>query len=146
MNGDNMFLWSKVMSMWSGIMIFCIICITHTAVHAAVISILFRNFSVEVEHNSDFFFYITCHYLTLYCSSYILNLTLYPKIWALWFWSIVDVAGGYSASMLDAIRKTMIMSNGLKINKINEEGLTIKEVFRLATLGGSQGKETFYSL
>ncbi|XP_025060242.1 guanine deaminase isoform X3 [Alligator sinensis] len=49
-----------------------------------------------------------------------------------------DVAGGYSASMLDAIRKTMIMSNGLKINKINEEGLTIKEVFRLATLGGSQ--------
>ncbi|XP_019410905.1 PREDICTED: guanine deaminase [Crocodylus porosus] len=49
-----------------------------------------------------------------------------------------DVAGGYSASMLDAIRKTMIMSNGLKINKINEEGLTIKEVFQLATLGGSQ--------
>uniref|UniRef100_A0A674H8M8 Guanine deaminase n=1 Tax=Taeniopygia guttata TaxID=59729 RepID=A0A674H8M8_TAEGU len=49
-----------------------------------------------------------------------------------------DVAGGYSASMLDAIRKTMVASNSLQINKVNETGLTIEEAFRLATLGGSQ--------
>ncbi|XP_035414386.1 guanine deaminase isoform X1 [Cygnus atratus] len=49
-----------------------------------------------------------------------------------------DVAGGYSASMLDAIRKTMMASTTLQINKLNERGLTLKEVFRLATLGGSQ--------
>ncbi|NXG50574.1 GUAD deaminase, partial [Psilopogon haemacephalus] len=49
-----------------------------------------------------------------------------------------DVAGGYSASMLDAIRKTMVASNSLQINKVNETGLTLEEAFRLATLGGSQ--------
>ncbi|XP_046792673.1 guanine deaminase isoform X1 [Gallus gallus] len=49
-----------------------------------------------------------------------------------------DVAGGYSASMLDAIRKTVVASNALKINKVSEAGLTLKEAFRLATLGGSQ--------
>ncbi|KAK2513868.1 Gda [Columba guinea] len=49
-----------------------------------------------------------------------------------------DVAGGYSASMLDAIRKTMIASNSLQINKVNETGLTLEEAFQLATLGGSQ--------
>ncbi|OXB81729.1 UNVERIFIED_CONTAM: hypothetical protein H355_010290 [Colinus virginianus] len=49
-----------------------------------------------------------------------------------------DVAGGYSASMLDAIRKTVIASNTLKINKVSEAELTLKEAFRLATLGGSQ--------
>ncbi|KAL8203266.1 UNVERIFIED_CONTAM: hypothetical protein K2H54_046302, partial [Gekko kuhli] len=49
-----------------------------------------------------------------------------------------DVAGGYSASMFDAIRKALIVSNTLKINKENEDGLTLKEVFQLATLGGSQ--------
>ncbi|NXE80967.1 GUAD deaminase, partial [Cochlearius cochlearius] len=49
-----------------------------------------------------------------------------------------DVAGGYSASMLDAIRKTMMASNSLQINKVNEKGLTLAEAFQLATLGGSQ--------
>ncbi|NXG61099.1 GUAD deaminase, partial [Hemiprocne comata] len=49
-----------------------------------------------------------------------------------------DVAGGYSASMLDAIRKTMMASNSLQINKSNETGLTLEEAFQLATLGGSQ--------
>ncbi|XP_062455734.1 guanine deaminase isoform X1 [Rhea pennata] len=49
-----------------------------------------------------------------------------------------DVAGGYSASMLDAIRNTMIASNALQVNKVNKTGLTLKEAFRLATLGGSQ--------
>ncbi|NXB66063.1 GUAD deaminase, partial [Struthidea cinerea] len=49
-----------------------------------------------------------------------------------------DVAGGYSASMLDAIRKTMMASNTLQINKVNETGLTLEEAFQLATMGGSQ--------
>ncbi|XP_038258208.1 guanine deaminase isoform X2 [Dermochelys coriacea] len=49
-----------------------------------------------------------------------------------------DVAGGYSASMLDAIRRSISASNICQINKVNETGLTLKEAFRLATLGGSQ--------
>uniref|UniRef100_A0A8C3UPX4 Guanine deaminase n=1 Tax=Catharus ustulatus TaxID=91951 RepID=A0A8C3UPX4_CATUS len=49
-----------------------------------------------------------------------------------------DVAGGYSASMLDAIRKTMMASNSLQINKVNGTGITLEEAFQLATLGGSQ--------
>ncbi|KAF7250465.1 Guanine deaminase [Varanus komodoensis] len=49
-----------------------------------------------------------------------------------------DVAGGYSASMLDAIRKAIMVSNILNINKEDETALTLKEAFRLATLGGSQ--------
>lgn len=49
-----------------------------------------------------------------------------------------DVAGGYSSSMLDAIRRAVMVSNILSINKINTKTLTLKEVFRLATLGGSQ--------
>ncbi|XP_060136038.1 guanine deaminase isoform X2 [Zootoca vivipara] len=50
-----------------------------------------------------------------------------------------DVAGGYSASMLDAIRKAIMVSNMIHINKEDETCLTLKEVFQLATLGGSQG-------
>uniref|UniRef100_A0A6J0U4Z4 Guanine deaminase n=2 Tax=Pogona vitticeps TaxID=103695 RepID=A0A6J0U4Z4_9SAUR len=49
-----------------------------------------------------------------------------------------DVAGGYSASMLDAIRKAIMVSNVLHITQQHEAGLTLKEAFRLATLGGSQ--------
>ncbi|XP_037010938.2 guanine deaminase [Artibeus jamaicensis] len=49
-----------------------------------------------------------------------------------------DVAGGYSPSVLNAIRTAMMTSNIFLINKINTEGLTFEEVFRLATLGGSQ--------
>ncbi|NXL39358.1 GUAD deaminase, partial [Glaucidium brasilianum] len=49
-----------------------------------------------------------------------------------------DVAGGYSASMLDAIRRAIMASNSLQINKVNETGLTLEEAFQLATLGGSQ--------
>ncbi|XP_005004801.1 guanine deaminase [Cavia porcellus] len=49
-----------------------------------------------------------------------------------------DVAGGYSYSMLDAIRRALMASKALLINKVNEKSLTLKEVFRLATLGGSQ--------
>ncbi|XP_019506214.1 PREDICTED: guanine deaminase isoform X1 [Hipposideros armiger] len=49
-----------------------------------------------------------------------------------------DVAGGYSSSVLDAIRRAVMVSNILSVNKINKKTLTLKEVFRLATLGGSQ--------
>uniref|UniRef100_H3ATH0 Guanine deaminase n=1 Tax=Latimeria chalumnae TaxID=7897 RepID=H3ATH0_LATCH len=49
-----------------------------------------------------------------------------------------DVAGGYSASMLDAVRKALDISKILTIQTPSYETLTFKEVFRLATLGGSQ--------
>lgn len=43
--------------------------------------------------------------------------------------------------MLDAIRKAIMVSNVVYITQQNEAGLTLKEAFRLATLGGSQGKK-----
>ncbi|XP_049907635.1 guanine deaminase [Epinephelus moara] len=49
-----------------------------------------------------------------------------------------DVAGGYSASMLDAIRKALDISKVLTIQNPENDTLTFEEVFRLATLGGSQ--------
>uniref|UniRef100_A0A4W5QPC4 Guanine deaminase n=1 Tax=Hucho hucho TaxID=62062 RepID=A0A4W5QPC4_9TELE len=50
-----------------------------------------------------------------------------------------DVAGGYSPSMLDAVRRTMDTSKALTIQDTQYNTLTFEEVFRLATLGGSQG-------
>ncbi|KAM9392213.1 guanine deaminase [Pholidichthys leucotaenia] len=49
-----------------------------------------------------------------------------------------DVAGGYSASMLDAVRKALEASKVLTIQKPTYKTLSFEEVFRLATLGGSQ--------
>ncbi|XP_028270923.1 guanine deaminase [Parambassis ranga] len=49
-----------------------------------------------------------------------------------------DVAGGYSASMLDAVRRTLDASKVLTIQDPEHNTLTFEEVFRLATLGGSQ--------
>nr|XP_057927267.1 guanine deaminase isoform X1 [Doryrhamphus excisus] len=49
-----------------------------------------------------------------------------------------DVAGGYSASMLDAMRRAMDTSKILTIQDPKHETLNFEEVFRLATLGGSQ--------
>ncbi|XP_034004557.1 guanine deaminase [Trematomus bernacchii] len=49
-----------------------------------------------------------------------------------------DVAGGYSASMLDAVRRTLDTSKVLTIQDPEYDTLTFEEVFRLATLGGSQ--------
>uniref|UniRef100_A0A8C9T1G3 Guanine deaminase n=1 Tax=Scleropages formosus TaxID=113540 RepID=A0A8C9T1G3_SCLFO len=49
-----------------------------------------------------------------------------------------DVAGGYSPSMLDAIRRALDTSKALKIKDPQHETLSFEEVFRLATLGGSQ--------
>ncbi|KAM7391840.1 hypothetical protein PAMP_022496 [Pampus punctatissimus] len=49
-----------------------------------------------------------------------------------------DVAGGYSASMLDAVRRTRDTSKVLTIQNPEHDTLSFEEVFRLATLGGSQ--------
>ncbi|XP_040897984.1 guanine deaminase [Toxotes jaculatrix] len=49
-----------------------------------------------------------------------------------------DVAGGYSASMLDAMRRALDSSKVLTIQSPDHDTLTFEEVFRLATLGGSQ--------
>ncbi|KAL0193623.1 hypothetical protein M9458_011919 [Cirrhinus mrigala] len=50
----------------------------------------------------------------------------------------VDVAGGYSPSMLDAIRRTLDTSKALTIQDPQHKTLSFEEVFRLATLGGSE--------
>ncbi|XP_064152929.1 guanine deaminase [Anguilla rostrata] len=49
-----------------------------------------------------------------------------------------DVAGGYSPSMLDAIRRAVDTSKVLNIQDAEHKTLTFEEVFRLATLGGSE--------
>ncbi|KAF7687627.1 guanine deaminase [Silurus meridionalis] len=49
-----------------------------------------------------------------------------------------DVAGGYSSSMLDAIRKAVDTSKALCIQDAQLQPLSYKEAFRLATLGGSE--------
>lgn len=51
----------------------------------------------------------------------------------------VDVAGGYSPSILDAMRRTLDTSKTLTIQDPQHQTLTFEEVFRLATLGGSEG-------
>ncbi|XP_051875558.1 guanine deaminase [Pristis pectinata] len=49
-----------------------------------------------------------------------------------------DVSGGYSPSVLDAVRRAIDVSNILSLNTPGYEKLSYKEVFRLATLGGSK--------
>ncbi|CAL8346960.1 unnamed protein product [Lota lota] len=49
-----------------------------------------------------------------------------------------DVAGGYSTSMLDAVRRARDTSKALTIQDPTYQTLTFEETFRLATLGGSQ--------
>lgn len=49
-----------------------------------------------------------------------------------------DVAGGYSPSMLDAVRRALDTSKALTIQDPEHLTLSFEEVFRLATLGGSQ--------
>lgn len=50
-----------------------------------------------------------------------------------------DCAGGYSASLLDAIRQTLQSSIQGSYVGLGEP-LSIPEVFYLATLGGAEGK------
>uniref|UniRef100_A0A8C5GFL3 Guanine deaminase-like n=1 Tax=Gouania willdenowi TaxID=441366 RepID=A0A8C5GFL3_GOUWI len=52
--------------------------------------------------------------------------------------AMLYVAGGYSASMLDAVRRALETSKVLTIQNPGYKTLTFEEVFRLATLGGSQ--------
>uniref|UniRef100_A0A3B3TSY0 Guanine deaminase n=1 Tax=Poecilia latipinna TaxID=48699 RepID=A0A3B3TSY0_9TELE len=49
-----------------------------------------------------------------------------------------DVAGGYSPSILDAVRRALDSSKVLTIQDPEYKTLSFEEVFRLATLGGSQ--------
>ncbi|XP_020791111.1 guanine deaminase [Boleophthalmus pectinirostris] len=49
-----------------------------------------------------------------------------------------DVAGGYSASILDAMRRAQDSSKVLAMQDSDLDPLTFEEAFRLATLGGSQ--------
>ncbi|KAK3882711.1 hypothetical protein Pcinc_012917 [Petrolisthes cinctipes] len=50
-----------------------------------------------------------------------------------------DCSGGYSASMLDAIRQSLQVSNVLALERDQDyQRLTYKEAFRLATLGGAK--------
>ncbi|KAA0716974.1 Guanine deaminase [Triplophysa tibetana] len=49
-----------------------------------------------------------------------------------------DVAGGYSPSILDAIRRALDTSKVLTIQDPDHQTLTFEEAFRLATLGGSE--------
>lgn len=54
--------------------------------------------------------------------------------------TLADVAGGYSSSMLDTMRRTLDVSKILGTLDPDYHSLTMEEVFRLATLGGSQGQ------
>jgi guanine deaminase len=50
-----------------------------------------------------------------------------------------DSGGGFSSSMLDAMRQAMIASHAREVmSKGQDKGLSIDEVFHLATLGGAQ--------
>lgn len=50
-----------------------------------------------------------------------------------------DSGGGFSSSILDAMRQALIASNAREaISKGDDKGLTIEELFHLATLGGAR--------
>ncbi|KAK8074058.1 guanine deaminase [Apiospora phragmitis] len=50
-----------------------------------------------------------------------------------------DSGGGFSSSMLDAMRQALVASNAREVQSGGElKGLTIPEVFHLATLGGAR--------
>ncbi|KAI1260407.1 guanine deaminase [Xylariaceae sp. FL1019] len=50
-----------------------------------------------------------------------------------------DSGGGFSSSILDAMRQALVASNSREVtSKGADKGLSIKELFHLATLGGAQ--------
>jgi len=54
------------------------------------------------------------------------------------------VSGGYSPSILDAMRFATTVSNILSLTKPKSyKSLTTKEVFFMATLGGAQGMYSY---
>ena len=65
----------------------------------------------------------------------------------IFYYLIVDVSGGYSTSLLDGIRLACITSNMVGLNKqAGYNYIDYKDAFRLATLGGSQGCDTYLPL
>lgn len=54
-----------------------------------------------------------------------------------------DVSGGDNASLLDAIRRTMDVSEHLNLLGAKETALNWKEALYLATLGGAEGMVIF---
>lgn len=50
------------------------------------------------------------------------------------------MSGGDSASILDAIRRTMDVSTHLELQDGHYRAINWKEAFYLATLGGAKGK------
>jgi len=50
-----------------------------------------------------------------------------------------DVSGGYSSSIIEAMRHAIITSKVIAMKDPNYKPLDFKDVFYLATLGGSQG-------
>lgn len=53
---------------------------------------------------------------------------------------IPDVAGGDSASILDAMRRAMDVSTHLEIQREEHRAINWKEALYLATLGGAKGR------
>ena len=62
--------------------------------------------------------------------------------------SFIDVSGGYSTSILDAIRNAVLASKSIYIKNEEQQQLskesqykpiTLDEAFFMATLGGAQG-------
>lgn len=62
--------------------------------------------------------------------------------------SFIDVSGGYSTSILDAIRNAVLASKSIYIKNEEQQRLskesqykpiTLDEAFFMATLGGAQG-------
>lgn len=53
-----------------------------------------------------------------------------------------DCSGGYSSSILDAIRQSLQVSNVLALDRDQDyQRISYKEAFRMATLGGAKGEE-----
>jgi guanine deaminase len=51
-----------------------------------------------------------------------------------------DVSGGYSPSILDAMRHAILMSKAVGMSDSDYVPLNYKDVFHLATLGGAAGR------
>lgn len=63
-------------------------------------------------------------------------------------YNCVDVSGGFSSSMIDAIRHALQASRALHIKKEGKkyEQLTLNEALYMATIGGAKGSHLFNSM
>lgn len=54
---------------------------------------------------------------------------------------MTDISGGYHPSMLDAIRTAVYASNIKAMENVatGYEAISVREAFRMATLGGAKG-------